>query len=230
LKKAHVIEAIIGNTKVLGQLDSNGILQRFYWPAVDYYQQLKLFLAAIFLDGLVFFENESFKIKSGFVDDFAYFFEYKIADKTIFQLDFVDFETDSLVRLWETDFEDFYVFLEPMINSSSLFNAAKVDKENEIIYAYFKGTYIGLAFEDKVKSFTVKHGIDDANDNQLEGWLEATNPQIAVKLKNTGRIVCFLTFGNSKDEVYQKLSYLKQKGYDQIFRQNKTFWEKNSQK
>jgi len=230
LKKAHVIEAIIGNTKVLGQLDSNGILQRFYWPAVDYYQQLKLFLAAIFLDGLVFFENESFKIKSGFVDDFAYFFEYKIADKTIFQLDFVDFETDSLIRLWETDFEDFYVFLEPMINSSSLFNAAKVDKENEIIYAYFKGTYIGLAFEDKVKSFTVKHGIDDANDNQLEGWLEATNPQIAVKLKNTGRIVCFLTFGNSKDEVYQKLSYLKQKGYDQIFRQNKTFWEKKFSK
>ncbi len=39
---------------------------------------------------------------------FAYFFEYKIAEKTIFQLDFADFETDSLVRLWETGFEDFY--------------------------------------------------------------------------------------------------------------------------
>lgn len=150
------------------------------------------------MDGLVFFEDENFKIKSGFVDDFVYFFEYKIADKTIFQLDFVDFETDSLVRLWETGFEDFYVFLEPMINSSSLFNAAKVDKENEIVYAYFKGTYIGLAFENKIKSFTVKNGIDDANDNQLEGWNEATNPQIAVKLKNTGKVVCFSCFWELK--------------------------------
>lgn len=230
MQKPHVIEAIIGNTKVLGQLDSNGILQRFYWPAVDYYQQIKLFLAAIFLDGLVFFEDESFKKKSGFVDDFAYFFEYKVADKTIYQLDFVDFETDSLVRLWETGFEDFYVFFEPMINSSVLFNAAKVDKENEIVYAYFKGTYVGLAFENKIRSFTVKNGIDDANDNQLEGWGEATNPQIAVKLKNTGRTVCFVAFGNSKDEVYQKLSYLKQKGYEQIYSQNKAFWEKKFSK
>lgn len=54
MRKPHVVEAIIGNTNVLGQLDSNGILQRFYWPAVDYYQQLKLFLAAIFWMGLYF--------------------------------------------------------------------------------------------------------------------------------------------------------------------------------
>lgn len=52
-----------------------------------------------------------------------------------------------------------------MINFLSFFNVVKVDKENEIVYVYFKGIYIGFVFENKIKSFIVKNGIDDVNDN-----------------------------------------------------------------
>ncbi|WAM33946.1 glycoside hydrolase family 15 protein [Caldicellulosiruptor morganii] len=226
MRKPHVVEAIIGNTKVLGQLDSNGILQRFYYPAVDYYQQIKLFLAAVFLDGLIFFQREDFKKASGYKDDFAYCFEYEIGSRRIFQLDFVDFQTDSLIRKWDCNFEDFYVFFEPMINEYTNFNAAFVDRENQIIYTYYRGSFIALGFENRIVSFTVSNGIDDAKDNLLEGVERIANPQIAVKLENKGSVVVFVAFGGSKEEVKNKILLLKNKGFSEIYEQNKVFWQR----
>ena len=224
MKKPHLIESIIGNTKVLAQLDSNGILQRFYYPAVDYYQQIKLFLAAGFLDGLIFFQDKDLKKRSGYMDDFAYYFEYELGKKKIFQLDFIDFYTDSLIRKWECSFEHFYILFEPMINERKNFNAAFIDKENEIIYAYHKGSFVGLGFENEIESFTLTNGMEDAKDNRLEGVETVTNPQIAVKLKNRGSFIVYVAFGESKEEVKAKILSLKHKGFEEVYNQNKAIW------
>lgn len=224
MKKPHLIEAIIGNTSVLAQLDSNGILQRFYWPSIDYDQQVKLFLAGAYIDGLIFFEDERYKKSSGYKDDFSYFFEFDVGNNKVFQLDFIDFETDALIRYWKTDLSSFYVFFEPMINAKEDFNAAKFDKEDEIVILYHQGTYLAIGFQNKIESFTIKNGIEDAKDNTLEGIEEGVNPQIAIKISSQENITMFVAFGRSYKQAKEKILRLRKKGFECIYQENRKIW------
>lgn len=225
MEKPHLIESIIGNSRVLGQLDQNGILQRFYFPSIDHYQQIKLFMPAYYDDGLIFFEDKKFKMFSDYIHNFAYKFEYEIANKKIFQVDFVNYYDDTLVRRWEGDFDNFYLFFEPMINESTNYNAAKIDKEKQIIFCYYRDGFIGLGFENPILSFTLLDGLNDAKDNMLEGFEDITRPQIAVKFAKSSQITVYVAFGKSKKEVFDKIINAKKTGYEKLYEENRRIWE-----
>ncbi|MEZ0537245.1 glycoside hydrolase family 15 protein [Caldicellulosiruptoraceae bacterium PP1] len=225
MKKPYLIEAIIGNSKSLAQIDQNGIMQRYYWPSIDYFQQIKLLLPAVYNDGLIFFEDIKLKKEAQYVDDFAYQVKYSLGNKEIKQTDFIDFTSDSIVRCWEADFDDFFVFFEPMINEHKNFNAAYFDKQNDLCFVYLHNTIAAITFENGIKSFTLAEGIKDAKDCILEGIEEITRPQIALKAKKSERYVLYITFGNSKDEVIRKINKLRKMGYESIYQDNVTYWE-----
>lgn len=154
MSKPYVIDAVLGNSRLLATLTGDGILQRLFWPTIDYGQHVYETKAGILVDEAMVWTDESgWKHKQSYVEDNNVLITDSVhSDKrvSICATDFAIIEQDVLVRQYKVKNDGparplSFIYASLFhIEDSPLYNSVLFDEKADALVHYRRDTYIGV--------------------------------------------------------------------------------------
>lgn len=243
-EKPFLINSIIGNGRMLATLGRNSELYRIFWPRIDNYQHLRSSFGGInaghgtwwFVDGGKWHCNQSYLKDTNIVRTILK------NDETGLEVevqDFVEPEQDVLVRHFQIRNKSRHPIPIKFLYYSS-FNFQNHFTENGVLYAddydallhYRHGYYFAVGANRESQGYQCGgHAIEDAQDGHLQGAVINMSPEGCqlwdfglLQGQESTKVTLYLCPGYSLEDAGQKLSFMRNKGYNSILQKTVDYW------
>ncbi|XEC94647.1 glycoside hydrolase family 15 protein [Paenibacillus tarimensis] len=243
--KPYVIDAVIGNSKFLASLGSNGRMYRMWWPNIDFPQHVDVIRSGIRLGGAVtWFDDEedgwkqdaAYTDRTNIIEVSSYSERYPVSVKlTTFAVPGEDF----IVRHYaftNTSSEsaidsEFVLYSSFRIAENQLYNSTMFD-ENRDALAHFRREYFFMLGSSNVCTKFQAGG--SAWEKVLEGQLNGNEIDMAgdgamswnIQLPPGGSsdITVYIAAGHSREEAGEVLARAKTKGIENWLEATTSYW------
>ena len=166
MSKTYINDAIIGNSRMLGCLTGQGLLQRLYWPNIDHLQFIDRFESGIKLGG----EEAVFLTAPGFEITQSYRRGTNIIDTTylnkelglkIIQSDFCLADKDVLIRQYEItnlshkEQELKWLLYSSAVTATSHYTGTLFDFHHEALVHYQRDIYMSISADREAEGYQI---------------------------------------------------------------------------
>lgn len=244
--KPYIIDAIIGNRKMLAALTSNGEMQKLWWPRLDIYQQLGEWNFALSIEGysnlLWLHDRMEWDFTQSYLEDSPVVLTKAKHKSLPISWQFVDFilpDKDILIRrlniknlskkaistkLWQyTNFP---------IDERYRYNTTQYVNDIDGILHYRASTVIAICSSKKVSAFQCSRDAKQQIESLiLEGKLQDTSSCGAVMwdlgtidAQKDVDIELYLIAGTSINKILEEVKYLKSQDISQMQLQVCNYW------
>lgn len=244
--KPMVGTAIVGNGRVLAELNSTGELYRLFWPSIDTYQQLHqtwpTLLSPVFGDRAVRLDDENlWDIGQDYLNDTNILITEAKARRGNFRvttLDFVVPERDIMVRVFEFSNRSgesvpatFLYYGSWHINEGNLNNGTSFDDNRDIMFHYKRDTWLAVAGNSSPAAYQCGWCADNLFTCELNGNSLSMAPDgcqawdLGIFQPGQSKAMAvYLTAGHNRSEVEANIFYVRQRGWDSLLKETSDYW------
>ncbi|MGZ4112476.1 MAG: glycoside hydrolase family 15 protein [Tumebacillaceae bacterium] len=234
-KKPYLIDAVIGNGRILACLTASGELVRAFWPTIDYAQHVNRMQAGLRLNGeeaIAWLSGDAFTHEQRYVTDTNIVqTEYRAIELplTVTSFDLVAPDEDVIVRHFIVKNEgdaaldvDFLYLTDLHMEESPLYQSVLYDNHYQAI-AHYRRAYWAMVggaeapFGHQVCG--VEHHLHERRFQGGSTGLGSDAAQVWTKTVEAAGSVAFtvyLAFGKNRDEAGQRLAWARERGYQAI--------------
>lgn len=244
--KPFLVDAILGNGRMLTTLTGDAEIQRLFWPHVDGGQHIHRLLGGVALDG----SPVTWQDSSAWTTEQSYEPDQNILVTTArlasgLKLEYRDGATmgrDLLVRKLTFTNEgqtpaalQFVLFQWIRIDENPLYNTAMYDEVGDALLSYRRDTFVATGADRPLTNFTVghgQHGFDLASRLEFHGKTIFHGDVNSAGLWDLGRLEpgqsvslsLYMAWGKSPVEVRGLLAAAREEGADRLFAGMRAYW------
>lgn len=239
--------AILGNSQILVSIGAKGELLAFFYPRIDYAQNIEDSQAGFYLEGKMHWINEEWISKQAYSDTniLQTYLHHKVGiDMDIAIEDIVLPEKAALVRKYKISASrslkgKFFYYIKFTAGEHRAKNSGFCDPSGVIVH-YWQNINIGLASTPKFEEWQIGKALDtawwtnaklDSEDGVLKGNREEigyVNSSVSWKLdlepESVREIVLFLIAGNNRFALKDEIQRIKEIPYVELRAQTNSFW------
>lgn len=242
--KPYLVDAVIGNSKLLASLGKTGRMYRLWWPHIDTPQHMDMMRI-----GIQFPHNHV-----EWVDATEGDWEHQIryvkrsnvleinADNQKRQMqvrstNFSPMNRDLLVRTYtftnhssEIQTFKFIVYSSFLICENHLYNTTMFNFNEDALVHFRKNYYFALSSELICDQYQAGLSFSDAEKGILHGNqidMKASGGMswsISIDAGQSLTIPLYIAAGNTEEEAYSQLHYAKEAGHEKLLHDTNTFW------
>ncbi|MDT3698892.1 MAG: glycoside hydrolase family 15 protein [Thermincola sp.] len=244
--KPMVGTAIVGNGRILTEINGSGELYRLFWPSIDTYQQVHhtwpTVLSPIFGDRAVRLDDENlWEIAQDYLNDTNILITEAKSRRGNFRattLDFVVPDRDIMVRVFEfSNRSEESVPLTVLyygswhINEGNLNNGTSFDDNSDILFHYKRDTWLAVAGGSGPAAYQCGW----CEDNSYSGMLNGSRLSMApdgcqawdlglLEPAQSRSVAIYLAAGHNRAEAEENIFYARQQGWDGLLKETSEHW------
>ncbi len=243
--KPFLVDAILGNSRMLVTLTKNGEIQRLFWPHIDGGQQIHRLLGGVAVNGGVLWQDAA-----GWTTEQAYEPDQNILVTTarlasglvVRHVDTVTPGRDLLLRqVTLTNGSEAPIALQYLlfqwirIDENPLYNTALYDEPSDSLMAYRRAEFVAVGADRPLGTFTIgnrQEPYERASRLQFPGRAIANGDVSAVGCWELGRIApgesvsltLYWALGTSPAEVRDRLAVARAEGGQRLLEGVRAYW------
>ncbi|MFC4601442.1 glycoside hydrolase family 15 protein [Cohnella hongkongensis] len=243
--KPYLIDAIVGNGRMLGSLGRAGRLHRLWWPHIDHPQHVDLIRTGVRLGGerTVWFDEDDGRWERRF--SYLPGTNITVAESslpgfalTVRQHDFALPDKDALVRRYTftnaTDAELSFRFVwhsSMHVNESGLYNTTMFDEANDALVHYHHRSFFAVSGSRDCAKFQCGHAGEAAESGEPNGSEIDMQPDGALLWEfdrlaagESAEIAVYIAAGADLRESLELLSFVKGESPEHWLRHTASYW------
>ncbi|MFT4146440.1 MAG: glycoside hydrolase family 15 protein [Mobilitalea sp.] len=246
MAKSYLNDAIIGNSRMLGCISSEGELLRLFWPNIDHMQQVDQFEVGFRLDNdnSVFLGNNNFNIEQRYENKTNILitqFTHEQTSIKIIQSDFCLMEQDIMLRrytiknLSNEDRNLRWLLYSSSTTSKENFTGSLIDLEREALIHYQRNQYMSISSDLAIESFQLggdpKASIQSGMLDNAESVLMVRDGALTwnlglLKTGEEAEITIQISFAAGYKEIKKLVSKARNLNSKNMQEETKQFWIK----
>lgn len=243
--KPYLVDAVIGNSKMLASLTKDGRIHRLWWPHIDFPQHVDCMRHALLVNGeLSWFDDEA----AGWQHEASYTDRTKIVNirassaahpvEVHLRMFAVPGE-DALVRHYsfrntseqmvEADFLHYTSF---QISENPLYNTVMFDPESDALIHFRREYFFAVSGSNVCTKYQAGK---DVWRSISQGHLDGTNIDMSpdgalawslrIPPGSTCELTVYITAGTSQEEAVAALGRVRELGYTSLLEQTTNYWQ-----
>jgi len=242
--KPYLVDAIIGNSRMLASLSKDGRVHRLWWPHIDYPQHVDILRGGLMLDGRVTWlddASEGWQHEAAYVDQTNILVSRAISASSPIEAEICQLvlpDSDVLVRHFtfrnksEKAVQGTFIHYSSFhIDDSPLYNTVLFDKEQDALVHFRRGYFFMVGGSNVCTKYQSGQnawqaasgghlngkGIDMAPDGALS-W------ELVIPPGGISKLTVYITAGYSQDEAANALAQTRHLGYVRAYEQTADYW------
>lgn len=245
-KKAYLTDGLIGNSKILATMKTNGELVRFWWPHITNPQHIDKSFGGVFIKGVskktIWQNDKNITSVQNYQEDTNILITEGKCEKYKFEIKSCDFAVangDSLVRCFRVYNHDnvpremkFMYYSSFQTNDSKLYSSAYFDFDNDSIVHYKHKYCFAIGSDLTIDEFTTENAFKDAEDGRLEGAQCSLTNEGAIGFNlgviNPGEykeVVIYISAGFGREEAISELNNIKNRKIEEVISAENQYWK-----
>lgn len=242
-KKPYLIDAVVGNSKLLATLDKTGQIHRLWWPRIDTPQHVNQHFTGVQVAGKTsWLHDSSWSHEQLYINDTAILktvaFSSELGLEVVFE-DIAAPNSDLYVRqvtitnkMTQAQKVAFVQYADLHMGETTLYNTNFYDQTQDAIVHYQKQFAVAIGACRGVSKYQTGATLESVEQATLNGnYIDmGTKSGMAWDLGlvapgETVELSLYLAFGNTSDEALTNLGEYRKVGYEQIRENTIDYWK-----